>query len=210
MGEVSVCFWSLFLTEVDFSVEDTTAETGEAEACVVGSAVPVAAVGAPAGIGAAGLAVGVGAVAFVTGAPEPGAACRVTAFPVTVFRVTAFRVVRARLGACAVDTRAGTKLGNAAGTERRSTAVRLVDSDACTTVDDAPTAARGACGPSSLTASSQIEAKTEPETAAEAPTAFSAGQKLDLMDCSLPPDNQYELRIGRFRRFLNRPKEARS
>jgi hypothetical protein len=77
-------------------------------------------------------------------------------------------------------------------------------------VDDAPAAARGACGPSGLIASSQIDAKTEPETAAEAATAFSTGEKLVLMDCSLPPDNQYESCIGRLRYFLNSPKEVRS
>jgi two-component system phosphate regulon sensor histidine kinase PhoR len=79
---------------------------------------------------------------------------------------------------------------------------------ACTTVDDAPAAARGTCACPELIASSQTDAKTEPETAAVAGTALSTREKLDLMDCSLPPDNSYGVCIGRRHLFLNRPREV--
>jgi len=158
------------------------------------------AVGATAGAGAGGLAGGTGAVAFVTCATEPGAACRVTTFGVAAFR--------ARLRPGAVDLGTEVNLDSAVGANRA--AVRLVGSDACTTVDDAPAAALGACERSGLIASSQTEATTEPETAAEAATALSTREKLGLMECTLPPDNQYGICIGRPRRFLNSPMEVRS
>ena len=93
-----------------------------------------------------------------------------------------------------------------AGTDRCSTAVRVLGSDARTTVDDVPAAACGTWECSGLIASSQTDAKTEPETAAEAGTALSTREKLGLMDYSLPPDNWYGVCIGRRRLFLNRPR----